>query len=221
MEMNVWDAIESRRSYRVFKKDPVSKNLIKNILTAGQQAPSSANMQPWEFVVVSGQEKDDLSQMMLKSFIDQKKGYDILGKESFFPQQLLDRRKKFFTDVFKELSKHDVSPMKFVMEGTLRFYDAPILILVFVDKRIAKRFLFDIGACVQNTVLAAQSEGLGTHLIGLILKYQDAVKKKLHVPEEKELVVGICLGYPDMDHPINNFKPDRVSLNHFVKWVGI
>ena len=77
--MNVWDAIEARRSYRVFKKNPVSKNLIKKILTAGGQAPSSANMQPWEFVVVSGQERDDLSQMMLKSFKDQKKGYDILG----------------------------------------------------------------------------------------------------------------------------------------------
>lgn len=219
--MNVWDAIEARRSYRVFKKNPVSKNLIKKILTAGGQAPSSANMQPWEFVVVSGQERDDLSQMMLKSFLSQKKGYDILGKESFFPQQLLDRRKKFFTDVFKKLFKHKVSPMKFVMEGTLRFYDAPIIILVFVDKRIAKRFLFDIGACVQNIVLAAQSEGIGTHLVGLIMKYQDAVKKKLHIPEEKEMVVGICLGYPDMDNPINDFKPDRAGLDQFVKWVGI
>ena len=101
--MNVWDAIESRRSYRVFKKDPVPKDLIQKILAAGSQAPSSANMQPWEFVVVSGQKRDDLSQMMLKSFLSRKRGYDILGKESFFPQQLLDRRKKFFTDIFKKL----------------------------------------------------------------------------------------------------------------------
>jgi len=218
--MNVSDAIESRRSYRVFKNDHVPKDLIKKILTAGGQAPSSANMQPWEFVVVSGQERDDLSQMMLKSFKDQKKGYDILGKDSYFPQQLLGRRKKFFKDVFKKLFKHKVSPMKFVMEGTLRFYGAPIIILAFIDKRIAKRFLFDIGACVQNIVLAAQSEGLGTHLLGLILKFQDAVKEKLHVLEEKEMVVGICLGYPDMNNPINDFKPDRVDLDQFVKWVG-
>ncbi len=219
--MNVWDAIESRRSYRVFKKDPVSKNMIKKILTAGGQAPSSCNMQPWEFVVVCGQERDELSEMMLKSFLSKKKGYDILGKDSFFPRQLMNRRKMFFTDVFKELHKHNVSPMKFVMEGTLRFYDAPIIILVFVDKRIPKRFTFDVGACVQNIVLAAQSEGLGTHLIGLIMKFQDAVRKRLHIPEEKEMVVGICLGYPDLDNPINDFKPDRVDLHQFVKWVGI
>ncbi len=219
--MNVWDAIETRKSYRVFKKDPGPKNLIKRILTAGGKAPSSANMQPWEFVVVAGQKRDELSQMMLKSFIGQKKGYDILGKNSFFPQELLDRRKKFFEDVFKKLSEHNESPMKYVMEGSLRFYDAPIMILVFIDKRIAKRFLFDIGASVQNVVLAAQSEGLGSHLLGLVLKYQETAKKMLQVPEEKEMVIGMCLGYPDMDNPINDFTPGRADLNQFVKWIGI
>lgn len=218
--MNVWEAIDARRSYRVFKQDPVSKDLIKRILIAGGQAPSSCNMQPWEFVVVSGQERDDLSQMVLNSFLSEKKGYDITGKKSFFPPHLMERRKQFFADVFKKLFKHKESPMKFVMEGTLRFYNAPILILAFIDRDIAKRFLFDIGACVQNMVLAAQSEGLGTHLIGLIMKYQDAVKKKLEIPEGKEMVVGICLGYPDMDDPINDFKPGRVNLNQFVKWIG-
>jgi nitroreductase len=219
--MNVWEAIEARRSYRVFKENPVSKTLIEKILIAGGQAPSSANMQPWEFVVVSGQKRDDLSQMMLKSFLSQKKGYDILGKENFFPQQILDRRKKFFKDMFKKLSKHNESPMKYVMEGSLRFYDAPIIIFVFIDKRIEKRFLFDIGACVQNVVLAAQSEGLGTHLLGLVLKYQNVVKKTLHLSEDKEMVVGICLGYPDMENPINDFTPARADLDQFVKWVGI
>jgi len=219
--MNVWEAIEARRSYRVFKENPVSKTLIEKILTAGGQAPSSANMQPWEFVVVAGQKRDELSQLMLNSFIDRKKNYDILGKDSFFPRQLLDRRKKFFTDVFKKLSKHNESPMKYVMEGSLRFYKAPIIIFVFIDKRIEKRFLFDIGACVQNVVLAAQSEGLGTHLLGLVLKYQNVVKKTLHLSEDKEMVVGICLGYPDMENPINDFTPARADLDQFVKWVGI
>jgi nitroreductase len=219
--MNVWEAIEARRSYRVFKENPVSKTLIEKILTAGGQAPSSANMQPWEFVVVAGQKRDELSQLMLNSFIYRKKNYDILGKDSFFPQQLLDRRKKFFTDVFKKLSKHNESPMKYVMEGSLRFYNAPIIIFVFIDKRIEKRFLFDIGACVQNVVLAAQSEGLGTHLLGLVLKYQNVVKKTLHLSEDKEMVVGICLGYPNMENPVNDFKPGREDLDQFVKWVGI
>ncbi len=111
--------------------------------------------------------------------------------------------------------------MKYVMEGSLRFYNAPIIIFMFIDKRIEKRFLFDIGACAQNVVLAAQSEGLGTHLLGLVLKYQNIVKKTLHLSEDKEMVVGICLGYPDMENPVNDFTPGREDLDQFVKWVGI
>lgn len=226
--MNVYDAIMERRSYRVFKRDPIPKDLIEKIINAGQQAPSSCNMQPWEFVVITGRERDVLSQLLLKSFSDQGKRYDIRGKESYYPPRILERRKKFFRDVFKELVKHKVhrlamhkvSPMKFVMEGTLRFYDAPVIILVFIDNGMEKRFLFDIGTCVQNILLAAQAEGLGSHLIGLILKYQNAVKEALQISPEKELVVGICLGYPDSKNPINDFKPDRANLAQFVQWIG-
>ncbi len=226
--MNVYRAIKERRSYRVFKKDSVSKDLIEKIITAGQQAPSSCNMQPWELVVVTGEDRFRLSQLLLKSFSDQGIKYDILGKESYYPPQILERRKKFFRDVFKELVKHKVSrlaeykgsPLKFVMDGTLRFYGAPVIILVFIDKGIQKRFLFDIGTCVQNILLAAQAEGLGSHLIGLILKYQNAVKEILQIPSEKEMVVGICLGYPDPGNPINDFKPDRANLAQFVQWIG-
>ncbi len=85
---------------------------------------------------------------------------------------------------------------------------------------MAKRFFFDIGTCVQNIVLAAQAEGLGTHLIGLILKFQNTLKAFLHIPLEKRLVVGICLGYPDLEHPLNRYKPDRDRLDESVVWIG-
>jgi hypothetical protein len=62
---------------------------------------------------------------------------------------------------------------------------------------------------------------LGTHLLGLVLKYQDDVKKMLHISENKEMVVGICLGYPDMENSVNDFTPGRAEIDQFVKWVGI
>jgi nitroreductase len=52
------------------------------------------------------------------------------------------------------------------------------------------------------------------------LKYQNAVKETLQIPPEKEMVVGICLGYPDLENPINDFKPDRVNLAQIVQWSG-
>ncbi len=49
--MELWQAITERKSIRVFKPDPVPRELIEKVLEAGMLAPSSANMQPWEFVV--------------------------------------------------------------------------------------------------------------------------------------------------------------------------
>jgi nitroreductase len=219
--MELWQAIAQRKSIRVFKPDPVPQNLIKKVLAAGMVAPSSANMQPWDFVVVGGEEKDRLSRKLLQEFSAKGRDYDFAGKEVKFPPHLLERRRLFFDELFQKLRKRGWDPKPFVQESTFRFWGAPVAILVFMDRQIAKRFLFDIGTSVQNIVLAAQAESLGTHLIGLILKFQHTIKTFLHIPLEKRLVVGICLGYPDTTDPINDFQPQRVNLDQAVKWMGI
>lgn len=218
--MELWEAIRERRSFRFFKPGTIPKDRIEKVLRAGLEAPSSANMQPWEFVVVCGIEKDKLSKILLRSFAEKGKDYDFKGKESRFPAKLLNRREKLFRELFRKLEQDGLDPKKFLQEGTLRFYGAPVIILVFMDNRIEKRFFFDIGTCVQNILLAAQAEGLGSHLIGLVLKFQDTIKEVLGISSAKRLVVGICLGYPDLENPINRFKPERERLDQMVEWIG-
>ena len=218
--MELRQAITERKSIRVFKPDPVPRELIEKVLAAGMLAPSSANMQPWDFVVICGEEKDKLSRTLLQEFSDKGRDYDFAGKKIQFAARFLKRRKIFFDELFQKLRDRGLDPKPFVQESTFRFWGAPVAILVFMDGRVAKRFLFDIGTCVQNIVLAAQAEGLGSHLIGLILKFQNTIKTYLQIPLEKRLVVGVCLGYPDTTHPINHFQPQRVSLDEAVKWIG-
>lgn len=50
--MNVYEAIQKRRSIRSFEERPVEKEKIEKLLRAGMQAPSAGNQQPWEFIVV-------------------------------------------------------------------------------------------------------------------------------------------------------------------------
>ena len=58
--MDVFEAIYSRRSIRKFKdKQPVSDELIKELLGAAMMAPSAGNQQPWQFIVVDDREKLD------------------------------------------------------------------------------------------------------------------------------------------------------------------
>ena len=50
--MDVWEAIEKRRSIRAFKSTPIDQKILDAILEAGRLAPSWANTQTWRFVVV-------------------------------------------------------------------------------------------------------------------------------------------------------------------------
>lgn len=54
--MSCIEQILSRRSIRRFKDEPVSEDVLNNILEAGRCAPSATNNQPWHFVVASEQE---------------------------------------------------------------------------------------------------------------------------------------------------------------------
>lgn len=51
--MNVYDAIISRRSIRRFHQKPVKLELLKKCVNAGRLAPSAANLQPLEYIIVN------------------------------------------------------------------------------------------------------------------------------------------------------------------------
>ena len=57
--MEVYEGVQSRRTVRNFKPDPLPEDLVFRIVQAGRCAPSSSNSQPWHFIVV--QNRDTLT----------------------------------------------------------------------------------------------------------------------------------------------------------------
>ncbi len=55
--MNVYDLIKKRRTIRRFKQQSIDHNLLEQMVDAGRLAPSAANRQPLEFIVVNKQSK--------------------------------------------------------------------------------------------------------------------------------------------------------------------
>jgi nitroreductase len=51
--METWDAIRARRNIRSFTDRPLAADDLDRVLDAGRRAPSAANWQPWDFVVVT------------------------------------------------------------------------------------------------------------------------------------------------------------------------
>jgi len=50
--LDVFEAIETRRSFRVFTNEEVSEEEVQKLIDAARLAPSAGNIQPWEFVIV-------------------------------------------------------------------------------------------------------------------------------------------------------------------------
>ncbi len=55
--MDVFEAIEKRRSIRKYKPEPIPAEKMEKILEAARLAPSAANRQPWRFVVVQNADR--------------------------------------------------------------------------------------------------------------------------------------------------------------------
>ena len=56
--------IFNRRSIRSFEEKPIEREKVEKLLRAAMQAPSAANQQPWEFIVVEDKDKlNELSKM--------------------------------------------------------------------------------------------------------------------------------------------------------------
>ena len=72
--MKVSEAINSRRSMRVFKPDPVAKADIEWIIATANRAASNGNLQPWKLYVTMGTARQRLSAAILKAMDDNDHG---------------------------------------------------------------------------------------------------------------------------------------------------
>jgi nitroreductase len=89
-----------------------------------------------------------------------------------------------------------------------------------MDKTLPQSKLLDIGCAVENLMLAAQEKELGTCVIALIMMFEDLIRERLEISDSMNIVVGIALGYPDKDLPVNAFRASKEELSKITKWIG-
>lgn len=215
--MDLDQVIAERKSIRAFKKDPLSRELIEEILQQTIQAPSAINLQPWEFTIVLGEEKERLSRLLLKSYHEKNISCSP-GAKGPLPAKLSARGEQSFATLNPALEELGLSFDTFVNEGSCKFYDAPVAIIICMNTIFSARRYICIGAALGYLALAAHARGLGACPIGLINAYEDEIREFLNIPDDRDIVVGVALGYPDWESPINRFKTPRAPLDEFIRW---
>ena len=186
--MELYEVVKTRRSVRKFKGDVIPRDTILRILEAANLAPTASNRQPWMFLIISRSSLDRMYEVMDRSF---KERIEEVGREA-----LNEGIKNLPIPVNNSSDK---------AEGLKEFYrtlgGAPIAIVVYVDKSMDswmwKNNICDASAAIENLILAAWSEGIGScWMTGPLKKKESEIKSFLEIPSHKEIVGIIPIGIP-------------------------
>ena len=109
----------------------------------------------------------------------------------------------------------------------MSLFEAPSAIYIYIDRSFYLQGdslnvwpIFDCGLIAENIMLLATKLGLGTTPQIQAVVYPDLLRKVLEIPYSKLIVLGIAIGYPDWDHPVNQFRSQRELLDKATKWYG-
>ena len=172
IQMQVFEAIRTRRSIRQYSSKPVEKDKLLKVLEAVRLSPSATNRQPWSFIVVT---KPELKEKL------------------------------------REAYNRDW------------FVSAPVIIVACAhpDKAWVRSdgeeyWKVDVAIAMQDLILAAWEQGLGTCWIGAFR--EEEVKKALQIPDDVRVVAMTPLGYPAEEKgPVSNRKPLE-EIIHYDGW---
>ena len=78
----------------------------------------------------------------------------------------------------------------------------------------------DVGLFIQSLCLAATDRGLGTAVLAAAINYAEVVREVLGIPEDKRIIMGVAMGWPNPDSPVNRFQRQRPALGEIARWAG-
>lgn len=225
--MDIVEAINQRKSIRAFKSDPVPQEILKEIMELALRAPSWANTQPWEFAIVTGKKLEEIRQAFVEK-TEEEHNPDI-PRPREFPEPYDTRRRVLGRRVLelKGISREDKEKRRWWLLQGLRLFGAPCVIYIYIDRSFYLQGdglniwpIFDCGLVAENIMLLATRYGLGTIAQIQAVVYPDVLRKVLGIPDSKLIVLGIAVGYPDWDDPVNQLRSEREPLDNVSTWYG-
>jgi nitroreductase len=156
-DKKIYETIAARRTIRKFRPEPVSRELLDRLVDAARLAPSAANLQPLEYVVVD----------------------DPALKARVFP-------------CLKWAAY--IAPA-----GDPKPGEEPAAYIIVLNNTAIreKMFEYDLGAAMENMILAALEEGIGS--CWMLSIDRDRLRALLGVPESYRVDSVLALGYPAED----------------------
>ena len=218
--MDFYQVLEGRSSIRAFLPKLVDEGLLEKILQAAGHSPSYMNTQPWEVFVVMGKRKEELCAALSEAAQEDEPKRPDFPLPVTWPETLEKRLSAHRRNRFTALGV-DTADQKKLLAAYLRnfqLYGAPCGVFVGLDKTLTSWSIFDLGLFVHGFLMALHKEGLGGCPQAMLTIYSDIIRKQLRITDNIRIAMGVSVGYPDYDSPINSYRSQRKEVNEFVHW---
>ncbi len=195
--MNAYQAIVERRSLRQLSSVPVAKPLVQKLLYAAVLAPAPHHTKPWRFIhLESERSRRRLAEAMGAAWRED------LENDRVSETQI----EKLLTRSQRQIETAPALILAcIVAEGLRNWPDQK-------RKRAEYRMAVQsIGCALENIMVAANAEGLGSYWISAPLFCPDAVREALDLPPEYEAQALVSIGYPATS-PRPRAEPDLAEL---------
>ena len=222
--MNYDDVVLGRRSIRGFKREPVPKDVIRDVVNLAMRAPSSLNTQPWNFYVVAGEPLDRIragnTERNLAGVPDSREFRSHGAYDGVHRERQIEIAKQLFAAMGIERDNKE-ERTDWVLRG-FRQFDAPVSIVVTYDRVIHGGDIgpFDCGAVTNALVNAAWSRGLGCVINSQGIMQSPVVREHAGIADDQVIMICVAMGYPDDSFPANAVVSKRKSVDEAVVFVG-
>jgi nitroreductase len=100
------------------------------------------------------------------------------------------------------------------------FFDAPVGLVVTLERDLPVGAWLDTGMFLQNVMLAARAFGLDTCPQAAIASAHTVLRRELQIPQEQVVVCGMSLGYARADAIENTLVTEREPAQNFARFLG-
>ena len=191
--------IYDRHSTRQFTDEPVAETDLKLILNAANQAPSAHNQQSWRFIVITGEKKRELVEMVSSKAVE-------------FPKS---------SSVLLRMASRAIAsaPVVIAVANTGKLIEHGTGLFA-IDRDRAYDFFRTMeiqssAAAVQNLLLAATALNLATVWLGVLFLIKNEVLALLGEPQGEFMAV-IPVG-----HALKETSgPEKQPLHAIVKYLN-
>ncbi len=225
------ELIQSRRSVRDFRPEPVPAEVLDSILDDARHAPSWSNTRGYCLAVATGERLDRLRAAYLAAFdaslpLQRREPVAVakavltggLPDGDFktwapYPDDLRARSVKVGSGLYAHLGieRGDREARDAQSRRNCEFFGAPTVLWVFVHESLLPFSAHDAGLMLQTLMLSAKARGVDSCALGVLATWRNPIDAEFKIAPHYKLITGLALGYAS-EAVINDFRAEHPPL---------